>query len=62
VTDRELAFLLAGLDRDQREAVLLRHVVGLSLEDASVVAQRGSTEVERLESQALAALTERLTG
>ena len=56
----DLREALARLTRDQREAILLRYVVGLSAREAGTVLGRSEGAVYSLQSRALAALRRHL--
>ena len=56
----DLRDALASLTRDQREAILLRYVVGLSAREAGAVLGRPEGAVYSLQSRALAALRRHL--
>ena len=56
----DLRHALARLTRDQREAILLRYVVGLSAREAGAVLGRPEGAVYSLQSRALAALRRHL--
>jgi RNA polymerase sigma-70 factor (ECF subfamily) len=62
ISDRELAIFIDRLPVPQRQALILRYMVGMSNAEIANVLKRSEADVRKLQSRALSFLRERLIG